>query len=434
MDLRIDEALIGRLPLPLARLYRLASRARTPLEQHACAVYLWEAALKLLASLTVIEYLARGEPDPGVQERLAHLARPSLGRWLEFILRLVPLLAERDPPFASVQGFLRGGPQWPLPRGQALMAAFGEEKERPTSRVGLARLFDELVAYRNRELGHGATGHRPNEFYLTMGRALLEAAAETLGQLDVLVGRRLVYLVSRGGGREGMDRFELVGEVPVPLGPLELSGEETGDPPHPNQLYVVAADSSGAARFFCLRGWLPLAPLVHYDPETGEVFFFHRSRGSHPAEYLSFTTGRYTSFPYREGTSLPVLVELLQLQTPDVSTAPPEHDLANELHVFARTDTGVPSVEGLAAGEPATGAGFAAPGEPAPCARGPSLLSRLGEYEVRGSLCCGAMGTLFRVGNRCWSARSPSRYSPRIRRKMGPHASGSSGSFASWVV
>jgi hypothetical protein len=124
MDFRTDEALVRRLPLPLAQLFRHASRARTPLEQHACAVYLWEAALKLLGSVSVTEYLARGEPDAVVKERLTRLARPSLRRWLEFILRLVPLLAEHDPPFASVQEVL-GGSMSVKPHGRGRARGVG---------------------------------------------------------------------------------------------------------------------------------------------------------------------------------------------------------------------------------------------------------------------------------------------------------------------
>jgi hypothetical protein len=218
MDSRVDEALIGRLPLPLARLCRLAYLARTPLERHAYAVYLWEAALQLLGSVAVIEYLARGEPDASVQEQLAQLARPSLGRWANPILQLIPLLAEGDPHFGSIHRLLHGGVQHGLPKVQALVAAIREEEGQPTSQVGLPRLFDEVVAYRNRELGHGLTRQRPNEFYVRMGSALLEAATEVFGQLDVLAGRWLVYLARLGGTPTGPERFQLVGEVPVPLG------------------------------------------------------------------------------------------------------------------------------------------------------------------------------------------------------------------------
>src|SRR5947209_13877853 len=91
----LNEELLQRLPLPLAQLYRRAHNAKTPLERHLTAFYLWEAGLKLLASVAVVEYAQRGESDPQLAGRLQNLARPSLGHWWEFVRLLVPVLAER---------------------------------------------------------------------------------------------------------------------------------------------------------------------------------------------------------------------------------------------------------------------------------------------------------------------------------------------------
>src|SRR5713226_7855114 len=74
--LPVDETLVRRLPLPLAQLYRRAHNAKTPLERHQAAYYLWEAGLKLLGSVAVVEYAELGEHDPELAERLTNLARP----------------------------------------------------------------------------------------------------------------------------------------------------------------------------------------------------------------------------------------------------------------------------------------------------------------------------------------------------------------------
>lgn len=92
--LACDEDLIRRLPLPLAQLYRRAHNAKTALERHHAAYYLWEAALKLLGSVAVVEYAEFKEHDDQLAERLRNLARPSVGHWWEFVHRLVPVLAE----------------------------------------------------------------------------------------------------------------------------------------------------------------------------------------------------------------------------------------------------------------------------------------------------------------------------------------------------
>jgi hypothetical protein len=82
---RFDDALVQRLPLPLAQLYRRAHNVHTPLERHLTAYYLWEASLKLLAAVAVVEYARRGAADPELTQRLQNLARPQLGHWWEFV-------------------------------------------------------------------------------------------------------------------------------------------------------------------------------------------------------------------------------------------------------------------------------------------------------------------------------------------------------------
>src|SRR5262245_53062934 len=63
-----DEDLIRRLPLPLAQLYRRAHNAKTPLERHLTAFYLWEASLKLLGAVALVEYAAQPTDDPHLAE------------------------------------------------------------------------------------------------------------------------------------------------------------------------------------------------------------------------------------------------------------------------------------------------------------------------------------------------------------------------------
>src|SRR5438132_3283989 len=90
-----DESLVPRLPLPLAQLYRRAHNAKTALERHNTAYFLWEASLKLLGSAAIVTYAEHPAPDPKLSERLTSLARPALGHWWEFVRRLVPVLADQ---------------------------------------------------------------------------------------------------------------------------------------------------------------------------------------------------------------------------------------------------------------------------------------------------------------------------------------------------
>jgi hypothetical protein len=147
-----DEELLRRLPLPLAQLLRRAHNAKTPLERHLTAFYLWEAGLKLLGCAAIVEYVRRPDPDPQLAERLQNLARPSLGHWWEFVRRLTALLAEHDAGFAEVRDLLLGRSRHDCPRAAGLDAALCEAlgvKGGAGAAVSFTELFDRLVRYRN---------------------------------------------------------------------------------------------------------------------------------------------------------------------------------------------------------------------------------------------------------------------------------------------
>src|SRR5947208_14508891 len=116
-----DEDLVQRLPMPLAQLYRRAHNAKTALERHNTAFFLWEASLKLLGSVAIVTYAENPAPDPALSERLTSLARPSLGHWWEFVRRLVPVLADQgEPGFVAIRDFLLGKSRADLPRAAGL--------------------------------------------------------------------------------------------------------------------------------------------------------------------------------------------------------------------------------------------------------------------------------------------------------------------------
>ena len=98
-EVLLDDDLIHRLPLPLAQLYRRAHNAKSALERHQTAFYLWEAGAQAAwLRLPSSQYAAREEHDPLLAECLQNLARPSLGHWWEFVRRLIPVLADHAVP------------------------------------------------------------------------------------------------------------------------------------------------------------------------------------------------------------------------------------------------------------------------------------------------------------------------------------------------
>ena len=287
----IDEAIVQKLPLPLAQLARRAANAKTPLDRQLAAYYVWEAGLKLLASAAIVEYTARDDHDPALAERLRNLARPSVGHWWEFVRRLVPVLADAgDPGFAEVRDMVLGRSRDDLPRAAGLDAALlGAEEGRGAARntVRLTELFDRLVAYRNREIGHGATGQRPAEFYDRMARALLAGVCQVFERVDVLAGRRLIHVddVRRlASGDWQVYRFELIGEGVRRAESLTVPEAEAASLPRPGLVYLEGGPG-GPRAHRCLH------PLVCFEPETRKVYFLSARRGKQQAEYLCYDGG-----------------------------------------------------------------------------------------------------------------------------------------------
>jgi serine/threonine protein kinase len=363
-DLSFDDALAQRLPLPLAQLYRRAFNAKGARDRHDAAYYLWEAALKLLGAAAVAAYAERDHPDPALAEKLKSLARPSVGHWWELVRLLLPALAESgEAPFAAVRDLLLSGkPRDDLPRAAGLDAALVEalEGRKVThSTVRPDQLFGRLVAYRNREIGHGAAGQKRPAYYEGMGRALLLGVADLLGKLDVLAGHRLLYVAEvrrRGDGSWVVERGDLGGGQYRRVESLLLPAAAAADLPRPERLYL-----QGAA------GLRLLHPLLVYDAEAGEVLFLNARRGQARVEYLSYTSGERQDRAELAGEQRELLRRLLDV--------PPE----------------AVKLEDWAAGSVAAEAGA---GEAE--AAGP-LLRHLGEFELVSKLGQGGMGVVYRA-------------------------------------
>jgi hypothetical protein len=195
--------------------------------------------------VAVVEFAELGDEDQNLAERLQNLARPSTGHWWEFVRRLVPVLADAgDERFGQVRELLLGRARDDLPRAAGLDAALSEALEgnhASRSRVRLTELWNRLVEYRNREIGHGAAGQRADEHYKRIGRTLLLGMSEVLGRLDVLAGRKLIYVADVRRQKSGnwlVERYELTGESARRIESLELPGSAAERLPRPERLYV----------------------------------------------------------------------------------------------------------------------------------------------------------------------------------------------------
>src|SRR5262249_3329780 len=110
--------------------------------------------------------------------------------------------------------------------------------------------------------------------------------AELLGRLDLLAGRRLLYVSEVRRGPSGawlVGLYELMGETArrVDGGPLTGSAQ---DLPVPNCLYVLRPGADKPS----FRDLRPLHPVVIYDEDARKVFFMNARRGRQRTEHLDY--------------------------------------------------------------------------------------------------------------------------------------------------
>ena len=318
-SLTVDESLVQRLPLPLAKLYLRAHNTKKRLDRHQTAYYLWEATIRLLASAAVATYAERPGHDPDLEEPLRKLARPSLGDWWGLTRQLIPILADSgDEGYAAIRELIFGRAKDDLPHIAELDALLKETLGQSTGsgrRLHLNDLLDRLVRYRNRELGHGAVGRRPDEFHARMGQALLTGVSELLARLDVLAGRRLVFIEEvrlQKSGHYLIEWYKLTGESAKRIESLEQLASQAASLPKPEQVYLdgwgQSPDQPASSTSYPL---IPLRPLLVYDPRIDEVLFLNsRSKGQR-CNYLCFTTGEHQELDELEGEQLGLVSRLL---------------------------------------------------------------------------------------------------------------------------
>ncbi|MBI4605722.1 MAG: protein kinase [Planctomycetes bacterium] len=368
-----DRKVLELFPLPIARGYRRYRNAGETKERHDAAYYLFEVYLKYLASIAIAFYLSGGERDHRVGAALKGLVRPSLGEWTRFLKECLRFLRERekpDPEVLAIDALHEGkGVRWeaPVELFNALRS-FRTGSSSSKKQVSLEALLQEVVAYRNRVLGHGAPLDAAH--YRRFEEVFQRAFFEVLECSPFLTSMSLVAFGSiqvQDRSRIACETNEFMGLQPIRRGqPYTLP-------------YGAPPPTAGALHLLGLEGKLvSLEPLLVAHRE--DVYFLNEAaaplRGAETGvslslpEYLSYSTGeRYR--PSGLGSAEKDLFERILGYRVD------EARLSRLGEDLARPPEGTEGAEG-------TGGG---PGDEGG--------KRLGDYRIVRELGRGAMGVVF---------------------------------------
>ena len=167
---QFDRDYLVRLPLPLAQLYRRAYNAAEARARHNNTFFLFEATIKLAASVLVAGYarsLESGEPrNSALDEPLKNLQRPSLGQWVGILRELARHFGRRADAASHPLGHLAAQLDEPRRELAGMLDLYRRIKNGPDGKptgdqsCSLLDLFNALTAYRNTVMGHGARSLR----------------------------------------------------------------------------------------------------------------------------------------------------------------------------------------------------------------------------------------------------------------------------------
>ncbi len=289
-----------RLPLPLAQLYVRCHNAKDARGRHDNAFYLFEAMIKLSASVLVAGYRREiaisSQRDAAIDRLLMDLSLPSLGQWVGIGRELAKHFGARPDAASHPLGHLYTQLTASHRDRAGMIALYRRIKNGPDgapagdSTCSVQQLIEALVQYRNAVFGHG--GARFESFYENqMGPLLFPAINELFdeGTLDILgpKGARLVYLSDLrhvADNQRELSLRELTGLSSERLAPIALGDSEAADL-SPGVIAVIWPGQKRPLR---------LDPLLLYRESelAEEVLFLNRDRHGKQVEYLSYSTGR----------------------------------------------------------------------------------------------------------------------------------------------
>ena len=381
--------LLKQLPRPLAQLYKRAFTAPSPLYRHQAGLYFWEAATELLGIICLDELVRVGGDLSLIDQCFDQRLRPGVGHWRGWLRQVVPVLGSNSAdPFGRIKAAFETADPQQLPAAadlfQELPATAGGNGE-----FSVQALFDRLVEYRNKQIGHGALGQQrePDSHYDFMARRLREGLEEVFLLLDPLAGRQLLHVFNVRKGRSGefqVDYKLLRGDGDVPVKTFVLPKNlPAAEIPLSDHLYWALV-GSGDGQTEDLSRWRIATPWAICRKDD-DVYLFGGVYGGRTSSvrvrYLCYSAGVDCQETYsrEEGEAWPAPFSKLLFRC--AAEGPDDAPAAGH--------------------EPPPPKPASSRNDPATRPSGQiTIPARIGEYEVKSRLGKGGMGLVYRAWQR----------------------------------
>lgn len=278
------ESILREYPYPIAKCYERLVGTQDPAERWNRTRYLLEASLQYSACVAVARYLHNGDYDEKTSAALTCLHRPSLGHWLNLLVRCASHNQRVNAAFIPAETFT-ATPERPAMAEAYHAFRFGMDGGAgpPPKKMSVTRFLEGYIAYRNRTAGHGAPSA---EHIQGIAPVMEEAALELLEHLSFLRNHQLLYVP---GIR--LERRSCIHSVMRLMGTTQVT--------MPDYVTTVAEALVGRDRQLFLADagkdepFVSLHPLAIYS--RNEVFLLNRSDLHRNVDYICHHNGEIYS-------------------------------------------------------------------------------------------------------------------------------------------
>ena len=282
---KIIETILHQYPYPIAKCYERLVGARDATERWNSTRYLLEVTLKYCACIAISQYLHNSEPDEKTDAALACLNRPSLGHWLNLLIRCSQNNQNLDAAFLQQDVFSPIHERPLMVEAYQEMRAFrsGNVSMKGSKKMTMLLFIESFIAYRNRTGGHGA----PSAEHIESIAPILEnAAIDLLIHLDVLRHLQLVYVsnirLERQSCIHSLTRLMGTSQVSMQDYVTDHNNALIG---HDRKIFLSMPDDE--------KPLVSMHPLMIYS--RSEVFLLHHSDLKNNVEHICHHSGEFYS-------------------------------------------------------------------------------------------------------------------------------------------